>query len=237
VILAIETASETGGVALVEGGRVLGERQIGGHAPRHAAELLATLDALLAELGRSLEEVDPIALSIGPGSFTGLRIGLATALGLCFGTDRQIVPVPTLAALSTQAGDVEPIVSLLDARKGQVYGGRYRAGGACLVADAVCDPLPLFEELRQLRGSEPIWLIGPGARLYQNEIRTALGGRAQLAEDDRNTLRASSVGLLGERLAGEGAAQCPTDVQLRYLRAAEAEEKRAAGHRSGQPIS
>jgi tRNA threonylcarbamoyladenosine biosynthesis protein TsaB len=237
VILAIETASETGGVALVEGARVLGERRIGGHAPRHAAELLAALDALLAEIGRPLEDADPIALSIGPGSFTGLRIGLATALGLCFGTDRQIVAVPTLAALSTQSSDGEPIVPLLDARKGQVYAGRYRAAGDALVADAVCDPLPLFQELRQLPGSEPIWLIGPGTRLYQNEIRSVLGVRAQLAEGDRNTLRASSVGLLGERLARAGAAQCPTDVRLRYLRAAEAQQKRAAGHHSGQPIS
>jgi tRNA threonylcarbamoyladenosine biosynthesis protein TsaB len=147
MILALQTATESGGVALLEGGRVLGERDLGPEEP-HAGSLLVALDGLLRQASRRLEEVELIALSIGPGSFTGLRIGLATALGLCFGTSRRIVPVPTLAALSLQAGNVHRIVPLLDARKKQVYTGLYGSGGVSIREDRVCNPEVWFEELR-----------------------------------------------------------------------------------------
>jgi len=102
VILALETATPVGGVALVESGSVLAERTL--DMQRQAArDLMPAVDAMLEELGRPLGEVEHVALSIGPGSFTGLRIGLASALGLCFGTQRRIVPVPTLAALALSA--------------------------------------------------------------------------------------------------------------------------------------
>lgn len=235
MILAFETASAIGGVALLEGERVLAERALGGSSHRHAAQLLATTDALLRELACELDEVDSIALSIGPGSFTGLRIGLATAQGLCFATERRIIPVPTLAALSFRAGQVEPIAPLLDARKGQVYAGLYGPGGKALLEDAVRDPLPWLEELRAL-GSD-VWLLGPGARLYQNEIRTVLAGRARLIAPERGEPSAGAVGKLAAQLAREGAARRPEQVQLRYLRPPEAVQKAAAGHGSAQPIS
>ncbi len=237
MILAFETASEIGGVALAEGGVLLGERVLGAGGRQHAAELLVALDALLAETGRSLDRVESIALSIGPGSFTGLRIGLATALGLCFGTERTIVPVPTLAALSLQAGEAGPIVPMLDARRGQVYTGIYAPGGVALCEDAVLDPLPWLEQLRALEGGDPVTLLGPGARLYQNEIRTVLGARARLLDAEAGELRARSVARLGEPLLREGAALPPGKVALCYLRPAEAEQKRCALHGPGKPIS
>ena len=138
-IVALESATDVGGVALLHGTRVIGERRVDEHQ-RHAAALLAELDALLAESGELLESYELIALSVGPGSFTGLRVGLALALGLCFATERRIAPVSTLAALSLAAGSTSRCVPMLDARRGQVYVGLYGPGAEVLVEDRVSDP-------------------------------------------------------------------------------------------------
>ena len=231
MILALETATEVGGIALLEGERVLAERVIGPERP-HAGALLSALDELLHECELPLDEVDRIALSIGPGSFTSLRIGLATALGLCFGTERQIVPVPTLAALSLRAGRVERIVPVLDARRGQVYTGLYGPGGVCLEPDQVCDPLPWLEGL----GPGPLHLLGPGVSLYKEEIVSILGDRAQLLPAEQGWPRASCVGVLGAQLERLGASLTPEKVELRYLRKADAEERGGSRQASGKPI-
>ena len=229
MLLALETSSESGGVALLEGDEILGEAPIGGREPQHAAALLPAVDALLAGAGRQLDEVDLIAVSVGPGSFTGLRIGLATALGLCFGTGRQIVPVPTLAALAASAGDVSPIAPMLDARRGQLYTGLYDGSGAVLHEDCVTDPLPWLAALAALPGADPVWLLGPGAHLYRNEIEVVLGRHGRLLDVETGRPRAANVGRLGARLAREGGALPPEQITLRYLRRAEAEDKRRAG--------
>jgi tRNA threonylcarbamoyladenosine biosynthesis protein TsaB len=234
VIVALETSSEVGGVALVADQRVLAERVLG--AREHAArELLPALDAALRETGRGFDAVRAIAVSIGPGSFTGLRIGLATALGLCFGTELRIVPVPTLAALALRAelpeDSSEPVAALLDARKGQVYAGLYTARGDALAEDRVCDALPFLHSLR----AERVTLIGPGAELYRSEIEAVLGPRARVLPPERGWPSAASVGLLGERLAALGSLVPAGEVQLRYLRASQAEVEAAAAAGKNAP--
>jgi tRNA threonylcarbamoyladenosine biosynthesis protein TsaB len=235
LILALETASERGSVALTEDGKLLGERSL--EAGRHAAELLGAVDTLLTASGRELADVGVIALSVGPGSFTGLRVGLASALGLCFASERQIVPVPTLAALALQGGERAPIVPMLDARRGQVYGGVYEPGGRCLRPDAVHDPLPWLGELAGWPGSEPITLLGPGAQLHREEIDAVLGERARLLDAALGQPTARSVAEFGKERFEAGAARPAEEVELAYLRPAEAEQKRCALHGPGKPIS
>jgi tRNA threonylcarbamoyladenosine biosynthesis protein TsaB len=222
MILALQTATAAGGAALLDSGRVLAERKLIAGRQQHAAVLLSRIDEMLSETGASLDAIDAIALCIGPGSFTGLRIGLATALGLCFGTQLRIVPVPTLAALSLQAPDADSIVPMLDARKGQVYAGVYGPEASPLRADRVCDPEVLIAEI----GVGPHCLLGPGADAYEARLRAALGDRGVLLDAERGELTAATVGRLGTRLAAEGAAQEPQNVQLVYLRRSEAEENR-----------
>jgi tRNA threonylcarbamoyladenosine biosynthesis protein TsaB len=206
-------------VALLEGASLLGEHVVA-EPPHRASSLLASVDQLLRTCGVGLAEVDAIALSIGPGSFTGLRIGLGTALGLCFDTERSIVPVPTLAALSLHAAGWARIAPLLDARKGQVYAGLYGPGAAPLVEDRVSDPLPFLEALK---GAGPVALLGPGARLYRNEVETLLGSEATLLPAPMGWPRPATVGLLGADLLAAGRALRPEAVELRYLRASDAE--------------
>ena len=232
MLLALETSAERGSVALFDGERLIGEAWLDANE-RHAASLLVCLDRLLAAQGRGLAEVDRIALAIGPGSFTGLRIGLATALGLTFGTDRLLVPVPTLAALATQANAAGRIAPILDARRGEVYAGLYRADGRSLVADS-CGSVSDF--LARLPGGEPIAFLGGGVAVHRAEIVARLGSRAEFLPLASGCLGAASVGRLGLRLEAEGHALAPERVELRYLRRAEAETRRLALHAHGEPI-
>ena len=222
MLLAIETATEVGGIALLEHGALRGEITLG-EADSYNAALMPAIDQALRACGCTLDAVSVIALSVGPGSFTGLRIGLATTLGLCFGTDRRVVPVPTLAALSLRAWGAPRIAPLLDARKGQIYAGLYGPGGEPLAEDRVTDPLPWLESLKQ---QGPISFLGPGALLYRNEIETVLGSQAELLVGPETWPRPATVGWLGERLRKGGAARAPAEVELRYLRPAEAETRR-----------
>ncbi|MFQ5514612.1 MAG: tRNA (adenosine(37)-N6)-threonylcarbamoyltransferase complex dimerization subunit type 1 TsaB [Myxococcota bacterium] len=240
MLLALETASDGAGIALLDGEQLVGETGL--PASTHlAGALLPALDELLSRCRAELGAVERIALSIGPGSFTGLRVGLATALGLCLGTERRIVPVPTLAALSLAAGEAERIVPMLDARRGQVYTGLYGPGADALRADRVC---AAEAWLHELRGLGPVILLGPGAELHAARAREILGEDLRWPEGGPHRPRASWVGRLGARLASQGLALEPSRVELRYLRRSDAERRRrgaeaprgSAGHPTRKPI-
>ena len=232
-IIALEAATEAGGVALLEGSRLLAEQSIG-ESQRSASTLLVTLDELLQRVGRKLDDFQLIALSIGPGSFTGLRVGLAMALGLCFDTERRVVPVPTLAALSTHAGDAARIVPMLDARRGEVYTGLYGPDGNELQRDRVTDPGSWVRSLTDTGGR--LHFVGSGALRYAELIEANHGHRARILSADQARPRAASVGLLGLRLAEGGGSLPGSEVELRYLRRPQAEVSRHAGHSPGEPI-
>ena len=225
MLLALETAGDCCGVALAAGGRLIDERLLG-EREQPGAVLVPILDAMLADAGVARERIEAIALSIGPGSFTGLRVGLATALGLTFTREIPIVPVPTLAALALQASPGAPaVVPVLDARKGQIYSGLYGRDGECLLEDRVAEPAAWFGELARRGG--PFALLGGGAERYAQAARDALGARCEILASQVGP-RPGAVARLGERLLRAGRA-CPVDaIQLRYLRVPEAEQRRGA---------
>jgi tRNA threonylcarbamoyladenosine biosynthesis protein TsaB len=126
-LLALETSTRNASVAIVrEDGRLECERAC--EVSTHSEQLLALVDEALREAHLSLPELAAIACGAGPGSFTGLRIGLSTAKGLCFASDRPLVLVPSLAALAAEAPADRPTLACLDARKGEVFIGRFLAG-------------------------------------------------------------------------------------------------------------
>src|SRR2546430_9995513 len=125
-VLALESATLSGGAALVGGERLLGEVTLD-VAVTHSERLMAAVDRLVADCGLSPHDLDGLAVSIGPGSFTGLRVGIATAKGLGLALDLPIAAVPTLDALAGRLPFADtPVCPILDARKGEVYLSRYR---------------------------------------------------------------------------------------------------------------
>ena len=128
-LLALDTATHTASVAVVaEDGRALSERA--SQVSTHSEMVLAMVDEVLRESGRGIVELTAIACGAGPGSFTGLRIGLATAKGLCFASGKPLVLVPSLQALALAAPKDVLAIGCLDARKGEVFLAPYIDGDA-----------------------------------------------------------------------------------------------------------
>ncbi len=172
-LLAIDTATEAFSVALCHGGQ---SREVFALAPReHAARLLPTVQELLSEAGLRVGDLDAIVVTRGPGSFTGVRIGIAAAQGLALGADLGLIPVSTLHSLALyahQSSGCQRVVALLDARMNQVYTGQFvfeQPSGVLAQAEKVCDPAAVSVAQGQ-------WLLaGPGVSAYGPQLRQALG--------------------------------------------------------------
>ena len=142
-ILAVDTSSDKGSVAVVEGGETLAELRL--VAPtRHSRRILSSVDFLLGALETSLQSIDGYAVAIGPWSFTGLRIGISTLQGLALGLPRPCLGVSSLDVLAAQAaGRGCALAAMLDARRDEVYGACYDTSGG-LLAGPFAEPPALF---------------------------------------------------------------------------------------------
>ena len=129
-ILHIETSTEQCGVALAQNTTILGSREVLENGFTHAKQLHTLIDEVLSECGLLPDQLDAVAVSEGPGSFTGLRIGCVAAKGLCFALDIPLITLPTLQILAAPQSKNSKVVSLLDARRDEVYAAVYDKGGA-----------------------------------------------------------------------------------------------------------
>jgi len=167
LLLALETATSTCGVALLHNDSVLAETHL--HRPRvHAERLTPLADALLAQADTAPGALDAVAVSMGPGSYTGLRIGVSTAKGWALATDAELVGVPTLAAYAARLrpiatpGDV--VCALLEARQDEVYAGAFRVSPDGMREHASTTVLPVDALSRWVGGVDGwLWLVGDGA--------------------------------------------------------------------------
>jgi len=180
-VLGIETSTRRGSVAAVLDGAVLGalahEEQ-----SAHAERVLSLIEVLLGEVGWTRASVDRIAVGIGPGSFTGLRVGIALAQGMALGLGRPLVGVGSLAALAHQApGDERRVrVPVLDARRGELFVAAYDAGGAELLAPAAVPIARVTELLGATLGGTPYVLVGEAARLLGPSVASIDAAEAAL---------------------------------------------------------
>lgn len=232
-ILAVETATAWQSVAILDGERVLARSDRDAEGS-HARWLVPTIDRLLASTHLDLARLDGLAVSIGPGSFTGLRVGLATMLGFRAVTGLPLAVVPTLEAMAWNLrGAALPICPILKSRTGEVYWALYRwsAEGTLLrlAEERVGAPNLIAQGLQ-----EPTLVLGDGWLRYATDIRLALADRSSLLrESPAEAMRPSavSIGLAGlARLSrGETAG---LGVAPRYVQRSEAEityEHRPAG--------
>jgi len=224
LLLAVESATPATSVALLRGEVVLAEVRCAAERPT-AESLLPAIDALLREAGEALADVEAFAVSIGPGSFTSLRIGLATVKGLALGTGRPAVAVPTLAALACRAPPGPgPVVAMLDARRGEVYAASYEDGAADPAAPRFEGVFGAAELATQLQA--PCRLVGEGVNICGEALHQALGPGVVQVPPPRGEPRATDVGAIGAALLAQGAGVDPADLVPRYLRRAQAEVQR-----------
>jgi tRNA threonylcarbamoyl adenosine modification protein YeaZ len=227
LLLALETATSVMSVALARGPQLIAEISTR-DARLHSERLLPAIDQLLALANVSLDAVEAFAISIGPGSFTGLRIGLATLKGLAFGDDRPVVPVPTLLALCAGAvGAPGPVAALLDARRGELYAAAVERAGdreAALLEESVFRVADLASRLP--KGCTLV--MGEGTEFARVELGHARPDLVLLPEASGQA-RAAPVAALGMAALGAGGPGPVSELLPRYLRRAEAEALRT-GH-------
>lgn len=181
LVLALDTTNRAGSVAVVNRGTLVGE--IAGDPSRNYGERLPLdLMRVLAAAAIPLAAVDLLAVAAGPGSFTGLRVGIAAMQGLAMATGRKIVPVSALDALAIAGADgTAPVAAWVDAQRGEVFASLYDPGGARLLAGpSSLAPVPTLDEWGStLSGSVPIF-IGDGATRHESAIRERFGPSARI---------------------------------------------------------
>jgi len=190
-ILAVDTATPIVSAAVGDGCRLLAEKTVS-RGETHSKHLMGLIDGVLAAAGIRLGDLNGFAVTRGPGSFTGLRIGISTIKGLALATGKPLVGVSSLRALAGQAIPTPYVICpLIDARKNEVYFCRFRFQGGRL--ERVSDPRvgAVGEALKGI--VEPCLFIGNGALLYRQTIGDTLGESARFAGVDRHTLRASTI--------------------------------------------
>jgi len=183
VVIALDTSHARGGVALAVDGRPAGERKLA--QTSHLVDLAGAADALLRAAGLGARGVSRVAVVSGPGSFTGLRVGLAWAKGLCAGTGAEMVTMGSLELIARAEAGAGLVCTMIDARRDEVYGALFRAAGpgGHAPVEAIVAPCARAPEafLRALP-ERPARFVGTGALRYAQMVRDAFPGAAVAGE-------------------------------------------------------
>ena len=227
-VLGIDSSGMVATVAVVEDTQMLAEYTIN-YKKTHSQTLLPMLDEVAKMMELDLNTIDAIAVAAGPGSFTGLRIGSATAKGLGLALKKPLVSVPTLEGIAYNfCGSEKVICPMMDARRSQVYTGIYEFQENTLkvLEDQMAVPVEeVLEKLNQT-GREVI-LAGDGVPVYLELIEKNLKVPYLLAPAHLNRQRAGAVAVLGIQYAKEGKLESAMEHQPDYLRLSQAERERA----------
>ena len=193
-ILAVDTATKSCSVAVIDEDSLLAESTTVTDQT-HTRHLLNIIDTVIGKAGLKITQLDGFAVSIGPGSFTGLRIGISSIKGLAFSLNKPVVGVSSLETLAFQCKQSPYLIcSVIDARKQEVYFCRYRDVKGGLKKEGPDRVAAPTEAVRGIR--EPCLFVGNGAKLYQELIVTELGELAHFAAEIQHTIQASAIARL-----------------------------------------
>lgn len=227
-ILALETSAKSVSCAVVEDGAPLASAyQCTGLT--HSRTLLPMVDAMLKNADLTLDDINAIAIAAGPGSFTGLRIGIAAVKGLAWAADKPCLGVSTLEAMAQNAAHIDGlIVGAMDARRSQVYNAVFEAKGGELTRLTPDRAISLEELCAQLQGKQqPITVLGDGGVLCYRYLEEH-GVKCSLAPSMLLYQSAVGVGLAAERTYARGEAVSAQELLPVYLRPAQAERLRSS---------
>ena len=225
-ILAFETSAKAASAALFREGVLLGETYQN-TGLTHSQTLLSMAESLMASCGVTPAEIDAVGVAAGPGSFTGVRIGVAAAKGFAWGREIPCVGVSTLAAMAVGFGAWQGYVCpVMDARRSQVYNALFRVDcGKCtrIREDRAISLRDLGEDVKNLSG--PIFLVGDGSVLCYNTLLETVPGLV-LPPEHRRHQRAAGVALEAARILETGERPSGAELVPNYLRLSQAERER-----------
>ncbi len=238
-ILGIESASLTASAAVLSDGQVISEYSTT-FLKTHSETLLPMAEEILKMVRLSPRDLDAVAVSEGPGSFTGLRIGASMAKGLAYVIGKPIIPVPTLDAMAYGfAGSASILCPILDARRMEVYTGFYEFSGNAFSVLKPAAAEPLQETVRQAKAfseekGKTVLFFGDGLTVHEATIRKDFP-EALIALPHVKFQRAASVAALGEALYQQGIMKSAEAFTPVYLRMSQAERERLEAGRSIAP--
>jgi tRNA threonylcarbamoyladenosine biosynthesis protein TsaB len=223
--IAVETSGRIGSIAIVSDGKILREEQFP-HGLQHAAQIIPIVDKLCRSQNWSPREVQQLYVSAGPGSFTGLRIGITMAKTMALASGVKIVAVPTTAVLVKNAPrDAMNLIIVLDAKRDQIFTARFEKIGDKWIER---EPAHLDDLAGMLqRSPRPVHLLGEGIPYHEKFIPKNDGVIVTPADSWR--ARAAAVAEIGEAMAARGEFADPFTLIPIYIRRPEAEEKRLLG--------
>ncbi len=226
-ILALDSSGLVASVAVMENDVTVAEYTLN-YKKTHSQTLLPMLDEIRSMTELDLSSIDAIAVASGPGSFTGLRIGAATAKGLGLALDVPIIPVPTVDSLAYNLyGSKQLICPLMDARRNQVYTGLYTFEGSALVTiepQCAVDIADIIGKINEM--GKAVIFLGDGVCVYQKKIEELIHVQYDFAPSCCNRQRAACVAALGEKLYQRGVMQTAAQHAPDYLRLSQAERER-----------
>lgn len=230
-ILGIESSSLVASTAIWEDDGITAEYTVN-FKKTHSQTLLPMIDEIVKMTETDLSTIDAIAVSAGPGSFTGLRIGSATGKGLGLALKKPLIHIPTIEAMAYQCYSSQYMVCpIMDARRNQVYTGLYAfpAGGemAALMEPTAMDVGDLMEHINQYRGRATLF-VGDGIPVYRDQIREMAAAPCYFAPAFMNRQRAAAVASLGAVYWSKGRIESAQDHRPDYLRKSQAEREREA---------
>lgn len=226
-ILALDSSGLVASVAIAEDDTLIAEYTVN-YKKTHSQTLLPMLHEIAEMIELDLNSVDAIAIAGGPGSFTGLRIGSATAKGLGLALHKPLVSVPTVDALAYNLyGSDAYICPIMDARRNQVYTGIYRFAGETFSVIEEQKPLAVEELAEKLNKLDAkVILLGDGVPVYQKTLDQLLTVEHQYAPAHQNRQRAASVAVLAQQYVRAGKVETAAEHKPDYLRLSQAERER-----------
>ena len=227
-ILALDSSGLVATVALIEDEQTLAEYTVN-YKKTHSQTLLPMLDEVVKMMEFDLETIDAIAVSGGPGSFTGLRIGAATAKGLGLALNKPLIHIPTVDGMAYNMYGVSGLICpIMDARREQVYTGIYRFQNGNFEVIEPQMAISVQELLEKLNAyEENVTFLGDGVPVYQETLKQGLRVEYRFAPAHMNRQRAAAVGTLGMQYYCEGKIETAAEHCPDYLRLSQAERERA----------
>lgn len=225
IVLSIDSATDAATAAVVSDDQILGEMNFA-NKKQHSVLIMPMIDGLLKSLDLTINDIDGFVISKGPGSFTGLRIGMATIKGLSLGSSKPYVSISSLDSLAYNLYGTNGIICpIMDALRENVYCGLYKFENGEMIKLMDYDRLSLEELVSKLKEfNEPVYFVGDGTKKYGDLLKNSLKN-CFFAPNNLNYTRASSLGELGIKLLSQGISDDINVSNPLYLRKSQAERE------------